>query len=198
MMNRRNALKKTALIASSAMAVPSLFSLLQSCKEQNRLEWTPLFLNEEQARFISAFVDTLLPKTETPGALEVKTDIFLDLVFAKTYNAAVQEKLRADINKFNEDCNQSHGKVFAELDMDKRKALFRQLEVASPKYNPKVWGSAVGDQAPVGFYRSLKSMTLWGYFTSEEIGLNHLNYDPVPGEYRGCVPLSEIGKTWSL
>lgn len=198
MMNRRNALKKTALLAGSAVAVPSFFSLLQSCKEQNRLEWTPLFLDEDQAKFTSAFVDTLLPKTETPGALDVKTDIFLDLVFARTYSADAQKKLQKDIKKFNEDCSKIYGKEFAELDRDKRKEVFRQMEVSSPKYNPKVWGSAVGDQAPVGFYRSLKSMALWGYFTSEEIGVNHLNYDPVPGEYRGCVPLSEIGNTWSL
>lgn len=197
-MNRRNALRKTALLAGSAVAVPTLFSLLQSCKEQNRLEWTPVFLGEDQARFISAFVDTLLPRTDTPGALDVKTDIFLDLVFAKTYDAKAQENVVAEINKFNEECKKSHGKVFADLKEEDRMAVFKNMEAVSPKFNPKVWGTAVGEQKPVGFYRSLKSMTLWGYFSSEEIGTKHLNYDPVPGEYRGCVPLSEIGNTWSL
>lgn len=197
-MNRRNALRKTALLAGSAVAVPTLFSLLQSCKEQNRLEWTPVFLGEDQARFISAFVDTLLPRTDTPGALDVKTDIFLDLVFAKTYDAKAQENVVAEINKFNEECKKSHGKVFADLKEEDRMAVFKNMEAVSPKFNPKVWGTAVGEQKPVGFYRSLKSMTLWSYFSSEEIGTKHLNYDPVPGEYRGCVPLSEIGNTWSL
>lgn len=197
-MNRRNALKKTAILTGSALGVPSLFSLLQSCKQQSRLEWSPLFLNEEQAKFISAFVDTLLPRTVTPGGLDVKTDIFLDLIFAKTYNASTQQKLVDEMEKFNEDCKKSQGKVFADLGQEDRNAFLKKMEAASPKFNPKVWGSAVGDQQPVGFYRNLKSMVLWGYFSSEEIGLNHLNYDPVPGEYRGCVPLSEIGNVWSL
>lgn len=197
-MNRRNALRKTALLAGSAVAAPSLFSLLQSCKEQNRLEWTPVFLGENQARFISAFVDTFLPRTDTPGALDVKTDIFLDLVFAKTYDAKAQENVVAEIKKFNEECKKSHGKVFADMNMEDRKAVFKNKEAESPKFNPKVWGTAVGEQKPVGFYRSLKSMALLAYFSSEEIGMKHLNYDPVPGEYRGCVPLSEIGNTWSL
>lgn len=197
-MNRRNALKKTAILTGSAIAVPSLFSLLQACKQQDRLAWTPLFLTEEQARFISAFVDTLLPKTNTPGALDVKTDIFLDMVFAKTYDEKAQQLVSDEIDKFNADCRQSHGKVFAELGTDDRHAVMRKAETESPKYNGKVWGTAVGKQEPVGFYRSLKSMALWGYFSSEEIGLNHLNYDPVPGEFKACIPLSEVGNTWSL
>lgn len=197
-MNRRNALKKTAILTGSALGVPSLFSLLKSCKQQSRMEWVPLFLNEEQAKFISAFVDTLLPRTATPGGLDVKTDIFLDLIFAMTYNASAQQNLVDEMEKFNEDCRKSQGKVFADLGQEDRNAFLKKMEATSPKFNPKVWGSAVGEQQPVGFYRNLKSMVLWGYFSTEEIGLNHLKYDPVPGEYRGCVPLSEIGNVWSL
>lgn len=197
-MNRRNALKKTVMMAGSAVAVPSLFSLLQSCKQQDRLEWEPLFLDNDQARFVSAFVDTLLPRTDTPGGLDVKTDIFLDLVWAKTYDEKGQENIKASIDQFNEDCKKGFGKGFADLGSEERKAVFREHEASSPKFAPKVWGTAVGEQQPITFYRSLKSMVLWGYFSSEEIGMNHLNYDPVPGEYRGCVPLSEIGNAWSL
>jgi hypothetical protein len=197
-MNRRNALRKTALLAGSAVAAPSLFSLLQSCKQQSRMEWTPQFLNEDQARFITSFVDTILPRTDTPGALDVKTDIFLDLVFAKTYDAKAQENVASEINKFNADCKASFGKVFADLNEEDKKAVLKKAESESGKFNPSVWGTAVGKQEPVGFYRSLKSMAIWGYFSSEQIGLNHLSYDPVPGEFKGCIPLTDVGNTWSL
>jgi hypothetical protein len=197
-MNRRNALKKTVMMAGSAVAVPSLFSLLQSCKQQSRLEWEPIFLTNDQARFVSAFVDTLLPRTDTPGGLDVKTDIFLDLVWAKTYDKKGQDSIVASIQEFDEACKKEYGKAFADLSPEERGAVFKNQEAKSPKFAPKVWGSAVGDQEPITFYRNLKSMVLWGYFSSEEIGMNHLNYDPVPGEYRGCVPLSEIGNAWSL
>ena len=197
-MNRRNALRKTALLAGSAVAAPSLFSLLQSCKQQSRLEWTPQFLNEDQARFITSFVDTILPQTDTPGALDVKTDIFLDLVFAKTYDKKAQEYVVVEIDKFNANCKSNFGKVFAELSEEDKTAALQNAESESGKFNPAIWGSAVGQQEPVGFYRSLKSMAIWGYFSSEEIGLNHLSYDPVPGEFKGCIPLSDVGNTWSL
>jgi hypothetical protein len=197
-MNRRDALRKTALFAGSAVAAPTILSLFQSCAKQDRLTWQPVFLNEDQARFISAFVDTILPKTATPGALDVKTDIFMDLVFAKTYNKEAQDKLVAEIEKFNADCKSSHGDVFADLSPEDKTACLKAAEAISPKFNPKVWGTAVGTQEPVGFYRSLKAMAISAYFSSEEIGKNVLSYDPIPGEYLSCIPLSDVGNNWSF
>jgi hypothetical protein len=197
-MNRRDALRKTGMLAGSAVAIPSLFSLLQSCSQTPRLNWTPIFLDENQASFISSFVDTILPKTEAPGALDVKTDIFLDLVYAKTYGPEAQEKVKGDIDQFNADCKTKFGKVFAELSAEDKVACLKDQEANTATFNRGVWGTAVGEQKPVGFYRQLKSQVLWGYFSSEEIGKNVLNYDPIPGEYLGCIPVSEVGKVWSL
>lgn len=197
-MNRRDALRKTGLLAGSAVAAPSLLSLLQACSQTPRLNWTPIFLDENQASFISSFVDTILPKTETPGALDVKTDIFLDMVYAKTYSPEGQAKVKADIDQFNADCKAKYGKVFAELSPEDKIACLKDQEANTATFNRGVWGTAVGEQKPVGFYRQLKSQALWGYFSSEEIGKNVLNYDPIPGEYLGCIPVSEVGKVWSL
>lgn len=197
-MNRRDALRKTGLLAGSAVAAPTLLSLLQSCSETQRLNWIPIFLNENQAAFISSFVDTLLPKTETPGALDVKTDIFLDLVYAKIYPPEGQAKVKVDIDQFNVDCKAKYGKVFAELSKEDKTSCLKDQEENTATFNRGVWGTAVGEQKPVGFYRQLKSQALWGYFSSEEIGKNVLNYDPIPGEYRGCVPVREVGRVWSL
>ncbi len=197
-MNRRDALKKSAMALGAAAGAPTLLSLLQACAKTDRLTWTPVFLNEDQARFITAFVDFLLPKTDTPGGLEVKSDVFIDLMYAKIYDEAGQKQAVADIEAFNTDCKSTYGRVFAELSPEDKTACFKAQEAASPKFAPKVWGTGVGPQEPVGFYRSLKTTVLWAYFSSEEIGKNVLSYDPIPGEYRGCMPLSEVGNTWSL
>ncbi|MEM7575773.1 MAG: gluconate 2-dehydrogenase subunit 3 family protein [Bacteroidota bacterium] len=197
-MERRTALKRTALLAGASTLGPSLLSLLQSCQPASRLDWTPEFLSLEQADFFAAFVDTILPKTETPGALDVKVDLFMDLVFARLYNAAGQEQLLADIKAFDERCTDQFGQTFANLDGGQRTEFLQAEETTNAKYAPQVWGTAVGEQEPIGFYRSMKSLVIWGYFSSQEIGQNVLNYDPVPGDYRGCVPLAEIGRSWSL
>lgn len=197
-MDRRAALKKTAVVAGSAALVPSLFSLLQSCQQQPRLSWQPIFLNINQAELISALVNALLPRTETPGALDMKVDMFIDVVFAKLFDTTGQNTIIAEINNFDDLCKEKFGSKFAELNTKQREEYLKQKEVESGKFNGKVWGTAVGDQKPVGFYRTIKSLALWGYFSSEEIGKNVLSYDPIPGEYLGCIPLSDVGNAWSL
>jgi len=42
------------------------------------------------------------------------------------------------------------------------------------------------------FFLRLKQMTLAGYFSSKLVGEEVTNYDPVPGVYKGCIPLSEV------
>jgi hypothetical protein len=197
-MNRREAIKNTALLGGASILTGSLFSILQSCKSEPRLSWKPIFLNADQAQLISALVDTVLPKTATPGGLDMKVDIFMDTVFAKLYNEEGQKALVADMDGFNEKCKSKFGKPFVELDKAQRIEILKAEEANSPKYVGKVWGTAVGEQQPVGFYRSMKSLMLWGYFSSEEIGMKVLNYDPVPGDYLGCIPMKDVGRVWSL
>ncbi|GAA0879319.1 lactose 3-dehydrogenase subunit gamma LacC [Algoriphagus jejuensis] len=197
-MNRRDALRKSALGLGAAVGAPTLLSLLQACAKQDRLTWTPQFLKDDQARFISSFVDFLLPKTDTPGGLDVKADIFMDLMYAKAYDEDGQKNVVEEITKFNEDCKSQYGAVFAELSEEDKAACFREHEAKSPKFPKNVWGTSVGPSEPVGFYRGLKSIALWAYFSSEEIGKNVLSYDPIPGPFQGCIPLSDVGNTWSL
>jgi hypothetical protein len=197
-MLRREALKQVSLIGGSAIIGTSLLSLLQSCQQQPRINWKPTFLSVSQAELVSTLVDTLLPKTQTPGALDMKVDIFIDVVINKLFDEPGQKLMTDGIDQFDADCKAKFGKKFVDLDSDKKKEFLKTEEASAGKYNGQVWGTAVGIQKPVGFYRSIKSLAIWGYFSSEEIGLKYLNYDPIPGDYQGCLPLSDIGNTWSL
>ncbi|MBX2873664.1 MAG: gluconate 2-dehydrogenase subunit 3 family protein [Saprospiraceae bacterium] len=197
-MNRRDALKNTALLGGTAALSTSLLGLLQSCQTQARLDWEPQFLSTEQAQLVSSLVDTILPTTDTPGGLDVNVDVFIDLVFHKMYDETGQKQVVAEMEAFDERCKTKFDKVFADLDAEQKKSILQEAEANSPKGGRGVWGMTVEQTEAVGFYRSLKSMAVWGYCSSEEIGKNVLNYDPIPGPYQGCVPLSDVGKVYSL
>jgi len=185
-------------MAGAAVMMPSLLSILQSCKQESRLGWQPLFFVESEARFISALVDIILPRTGTPGALDVKVDIFIDKVVAEVYDKTAQEEIKSEIGLFNTQCEEHFGKAFLDLSEEDRIKVLQKEEKESAKFNRDVWGTTVGEQEPIGFYRSLKSMALWAYFSSEEIGKNVLSYDPIPGNYKGCIPMADVGNKWSL
>ena len=48
-------------------------------------------------------------------------------------------------------------------------------------------------QLPRPFMLMVKELTLLGYFTSEVGATQVLQYNPLPGPYRGCVPLAQAG-----
>lgn len=199
MMNRRNALRRAGQLAGAAVLTPSLLTLLQSCQAEPRIDWEPRFLTVPEAGFLAAFIDTVLPRTETPGGLDVKADIFLDRVFAESYDAAGQKGLRAYLAEFNASIKKDFGANFVDLNETDRAAALQAAETVGGKFRGGVWGTAVGEQKePISFYRSLKSMAVWAYLSSEQVGTEVLSYDPIPGEYDGCVPLEEVGAKWSL
>jgi gluconate 2-dehydrogenase gamma chain len=43
----------------------------------------------------------------------------------------------------------------------------------------------------------MKELTLLGFFTSEAGATKVLQYNQVPGPFKGCVPLTEVGKAWA-
>ncbi|MEL6141392.1 MAG: gluconate 2-dehydrogenase subunit 3 family protein [Bacteroidota bacterium] len=197
-MDRRKALRHTGLLVGAGVGLPSLLTLLNSCQAEPRLTWEPQFFSEEDAKCISALVDTILPRTETPGALDVNVDVFLDRVIAQTFDEEGQNNWRNDLATFHTTCREAYGDVFANLDSDDRTKVLKAEEQKAGKFSYGVWGKTVGDQAPVGFYKSVKSMAIWAYCSSEKIGMEVLSYDPIPGEYKGCISVDEVGNRWSL
>ena len=49
------------------------------------------------------------------------------------------------------------------------------------------------DASMYSLLTNIRGMSIWGWKESEEIGKNVLWYDPVPGQQKGCIPLSEAG-----
>jgi gluconate 2-dehydrogenase gamma chain len=48
------------------------------------------------------------------------------------------------------------------------------------------------------FFRTMKELTLLGYYTSQVGATQELKYAQVPGRFDGCVPYATIGRAWSV
>jgi hypothetical protein len=44
----------------------------------------------------------------------------------------------------------------------------------------------------------VREFALLGYYSSEQIGKEVLVFDPIPGGYKPCIPLSEVGNAWTI
>ena len=48
------------------------------------------------------------------------------------------------------------------------------------------------------FLFTVREFALLGYFTSERIGKDILVFDPIPGGYKPCIPVSDVGNAWTI
>jgi hypothetical protein len=196
-MDRRKALKNTGLLIGVTLSGSTLATLLQSCQNENRLTWSPVFFDKKGAEIISELTEMILPKTETPGAKDLKVDIFVDKMFEETLSPEDKDHVRKGYEEFSALCQQKYGASFLELSPEDRIKVVQEVDRTANKFNPSIWGSTLGKQEPLDFYRRVKQFTLVGYFTSEEIGKNVLKFDPIPGAYNGCIPY-DGGNSWTL
>jgi hypothetical protein len=138
-------------------------------------------LTAAQLSFITALADTIIPRTDTPGAVEVGAPAFVDLLLAEWYSETDRQHLQAGIDALDRNAGTDMGKPFAELDPAGREAFLTALE-------PRTSGQPA-ITTPEGTYNRLKSAILTGYLTSRPVAELLRTTPIIPGRFDGCIPL---------
>ena len=190
-MNRRSALKNTGLLLGAGMSAGGISIFLHSCKSAPVLDWKPIFFTDLEAHNLKAVVDVILPKTETPSASEVGVHQFFDTTLAQVSSAKDQNLFRDGLRWLEARSQVAAGKSYHNQD----KAL-QETVLKDCIDNKEVEVEGENTQPPERFWPTLAWLTKRGYFTSEAIGKEVLNFIPIPGEYIPCMPLKEGQKLW--
>lgn len=153
-----------------------LAGILAGCEARRTpaAAWRPRVLDSDQTELLATIAEHILPETDTPGARAVGVHRFIDAMVAESYGAEERRQFLTALTAFD------HGAFLSRSASDQR-ALLTEL-----------------DRAGDPFFRSLKELTLVGYYTSEIGATRELHHAPVPGRYDGCVPLAQIGRTWAV
>lgn len=196
-MNRREALKGTALIFGYALTGSTVATIMQSCGTESNLSWTPQVLNESQANTLSALVDRILPATETPGAIEVGVDQFIDKILHRVFPDNIQEGYASGLDEFNQYAKSQFNKNFTRLTHAEQDQIITAYEEKSGRMPNSIWDFTYKNSDDFPFYSMTKELALIGYFHSERISKEVLSYNPIPGPFIGCIPYDEVGTSWS-
>jgi len=193
-MDRREALKRTALIMGGVVSAPTIMGILQGCSTKPNLDWKPTFFSEDQAYVISEIAEIYIPKTDTPGAKEVGAPAFIEQMVSTVYDDKVKARFMSGLDEFMKNVESATGDSFASLEPN------QQLEQVKSAHDNAMAEESKSNVHPYPrpFITLAKELTLLAFFTSEPGATQVLQYDPVPGAYHGCIPLSEAGgKTWA-
>jgi hypothetical protein len=199
-MNRREAIQRASLVLGYAISAPALSGVLSGCKATPELTFKPKFLSEDQARLVSELSEIILPKTTTPGAKDAGVPGFIDSLLGEIYLKEDQDKFLNGLADFDAEAKKTYGDKFLDCSHEDRIAHFKKHHdealATSGSGGPTGWWNT-GSGAEKPFVLKIKELTILGFFTSELGATQVLQYNPVPGPYQGCVPLSQVGKAWA-
>ena len=206
-MDRRQAIKNLGLGAGFLVVTPTIMSLLQSCTSE--VEFTPLFISKGEGHALRRIVDLIIPGDDAvPGAVDVGVHSFID----SYWNSVILEEQQAQVkvgfsllaekfrSTFNKELEAGKSEEYDQLlatylktTKEQQKAYDKKMSefYVAFKKDPSVLPDS--DAGIYSFLTNIRSMTIWGWKESEEIGENVLWYDPIPGQQKGCIPLSEAG-----
>ncbi|HYC84447.1 MAG TPA: gluconate 2-dehydrogenase subunit 3 family protein [Chryseosolibacter sp.] len=193
-MDRREAIKRTAWLMGGIVSAPAIMGVLNGCTAKPTIDWKPEFLSPDQASLISEVAEVIIPKTNTPGAKDVGVPSFIDLMLKDVYSKEDQDRFINGLKEFDAAAETTYGDPFNELDDEQRAEHTKKIHdeaIAAEKSDKKP------EKRP--FILMMKELTMLGFFTSEAGATQVLQYDPVPGAYKGCIPVSEAGngRTWA-
>ncbi|MDX1628505.1 MAG: gluconate 2-dehydrogenase subunit 3 family protein [Fulvivirga sp.] len=187
-MNRREAIQKTSAILGFTASSPILISILNGCVPEKTIDWQPSFFSQDQAILVGDIAETILPRTNTPGALDVGVDAFIDHVVYSCYEKSAQNYFIKGLEAIDQESNLLDGDIFVNMSTEKKTQLLTNIE------NKAVHSNIDVEPKSQPFWLQMKSLTLLGYFTSEQIMKKHLEYVPIPTRLEGCIPLKDNQK----
>ncbi len=186
-MNRRDAIKRTTILLGGTLSASAIMGVMSGCQADPTLDWTPSFFTTDEGRIVEQIAERIIPRTDTPGAIDAGVHTFIDNMMAGYYLEKDRTAFREALVKVDLDANEAYGKSFTRLSDEQKDEMLG-------KYDEEAYTKTTdGDH----FFKTMKELTILGFYTSEIGATEVLEYDPVPGDYKGCIPYSDVGKTWA-
>ena len=213
-MDRRKALRTIGFGTTAITVTPAVVGMLQSCQSQTSL-YTPIHFSKDQFSVLSQLMDLIIPKTDIPGAVELKLPEFLDGFIDVVFNKQAQQRVVGGLDHFIAEALKDSGKSTAarlnasdcdaqlakylKADQQQQKAWNDENSAYQKAVKKDITLAAPASAKAHAFAMQLRSLTINAFKTNEYIGENVLIYAPIPGEQKGCVDLVEAtgGKAWS-
>ncbi len=131
-------------------------------------------LSKAENALVTRIADLVLPRTDTPGAVDVQVPAFVDQMMATWYSAEERSDFAKGLAAIDQ--RAGTGGFLAQSEA----AQIALLTALDGRKEPK-------GTAEAGF-ATLKGLTIYGYFTSERVQKEVLKTVIIPGRFDGCIP----------
>lgn len=200
-MNRRELLKRIAIVTGAGFSG----SLAQNVMAGIAPTAAPskAIFDAETSKMVTTLAEMIIPKTDTPGAIEAGVPKFIEMMVADWYNDKEREIFFSGLASLNQFCEEKFKKKFLKCNAEQQVAALQDAEAqakAKVMFGNTVFGSdlqAKKVDSSTPFFTKIKELTVLGYYTSEVGAQTELSYDPMPMRYEGDYDFVKVGKQWS-
>ena len=175
-MNRRSTIKTLLIFSTGAAVLPSC---LQDT-EKSSLSLKNLKINDNEQELLAELSETIIPKTDTPGAKDVSAHLFALLMIDDCHAPDERDKFAKGLKGFEEFTKKKFDKSFVKCTRSERAEILKAVE--SKKDIP---GEVTF------FYNRMKWLTIQAFTTSEYYLTKVQVYKLAPGKFYGCVPVKK-------
>jgi len=182
-MERRELIKMIAVLTGGAVIGGDVFLAGCRSKEQD-------FFTKDDIAFFDEVAETIIPKTNTPGAKDAATGSFMVLYATDCYDETNRNIFKAGIAELNKASDKKYKNGFMKLAPAQKKEMLEMVDKEAKDHNKK-------DQQQPHYFTLMKQLTLLGFFTSKQGATQVLRYNPVPGKYEGCIEYKKGETSWA-
>jgi hypothetical protein len=174
LVNRRNALKRLALVSAGAILLPAcLHNPVKPATVTKNFQ-----LSGDQERQLEELTAAIIPSGTTPGAREVSAHRFVLRMLDDCFSKADRDRYLRGFGQLDNASRQTAGADFLEADPTQRTTLLTALETKK-----------LPDEDLDFFYTTTKRLTIQAYMSSQCYLTKIQVYELVPGRWHGCVPV---------
>ncbi|MEA3181950.1 MAG: gluconate 2-dehydrogenase gamma chain [Gammaproteobacteria bacterium] len=197
-LTRRETLKRIAWLMGGTVSASAILAIQKGYSATTPAGRKRSILTSSQISIVSVLADIMIPRTDTPGAIDVGVPGFIDLMLAEVYAQTDREHYLAGLADFDTAAQTEQGKKFLALEPAQQLALVRKFHDAAVIEDQRA--ARLRDDLQRPFILMTKELTLLGFFTSEAGATQVLQYVAVPGSYHACLPVEQAGngKTWAV
>jgi hypothetical protein len=195
MIDRRELIQRAGMLLGGAVSASAMAGVLAGCVSTPPTTGDKqTFFTADEMKTATAAADQILPRTDTPGAVDAGVPGFMDRMLAGYYQDRQRRVVRAGLARMDKDAMATHSLAFAALSADQQVALMKVYDREAYDQSRRNAGNTNADPH---FFRILKELTIVGFCTSEAGATKFLKYAASPGPFKGDVPYSQIGKAWA-
>lgn len=146
--------------------------------------------SKQDLTLLNEIGETILPRTDTPGAKEANVGSIMAVIVADCYTLEERQTFTQGMLTLKKRAKDEYRKDFLKMTAEQRHKMLSVLDQEAREFNTK-------NKSVPHYFTLMKQLVLFTFFTSEIGSTKVLRYVAVPGSYDGEFPYKEGDRAWA-